>query len=60
MTPFATETVIDNVERYLAQKYAERPPVEPPPVLLPHEREFVFRVFLLSAALGACLNMVLK
>lgn len=27
MTPFLEDVVLDNVERYLAQKYAERQPV---------------------------------
>ncbi len=29
MTPFVEDVVIDNVERYLEQRYAERQPVKP-------------------------------
>lgn len=60
MTPLIEDIVIDNVERYLAQQYAKRPTVPKQPLLQQHEKDFIFRVFLLSAALGACLNMVLK
>jgi hypothetical protein len=60
MTPFVTETVIDNVERYLAQKYADRPPVEPPPVLQSHDREFAAMVLAGSMVLGALIALVMR